>query len=256
MRKSMARAKKEDHGHPETSEDRFVEGILQAGTWLQHHARTAILLTIGIAAVLMVTLYYRDYRQTVRERAAVELESLRGIALTDPAGASVQLESFVNQFQGTQSAEEGRLVLAGVLLGQGRISDAIAALEAAQSAADTPSGYGAKVMLAAAYEEAGDLDAALDVLNQLGTGARYPFQQREARVRGAQIMRAQGRLAESAAVYAALIESTDDVGEQYQYRVRLGELQALSSAPPVEETTEDVLPSEESSSSEGASEDG
>ncbi len=256
MRDSMARAKKDDHGLPETSEDRFVEGILRAGTWLQHHARTAILVAIAVMAMVVVAVYYRNYQRTVRERAAVELESLRGIATTDPMGATVQLESFVNQFQGTQAAEEGRLILAGALLGQGRTSEAIAALQAAQAGADTPSGYGAKVMLAAAYQEASDLDSALGVLDELGSGARYPFQRREARARGAQIMVQQGRFAEAAAVYAALVEATEDVGEQYQYRVRLGEVQALSSAPPTEQAPDDATPASEASSAEGGTEGG
>ena len=231
MRDGIARAKKDHAKHVETSEDRFVERTLQVGFWLKHHARAAILATIALTVVALGAMYFRDYRQTVRERAATELEALRGITLSDPAGAAVQLESFVNRFSGTEAAEEGRLLLATVFLNEGRTDDAIAALQAAREGIDTPAGHGAKLMLAAALEEAGDLDAALAVLDELATNSRYPFQQREAQAWRARIMAQQGRLAEAAAVYASLAEAAENPAEQNEFRVRLGEIQGRISAP-------------------------
>ena len=251
MRDAMARAKKDDTKHVETSEDRFVERILQAGYWLQHHARTAILATIALTVVALGAMYFRDYRQTVRERAATELESLRGITLSDPNGAAVQLESFVNRFRGTVSAEEGRLLLATVLLNEGRTADAIAALQAAREGIDTPAGHGAKVMLAAAFEDAGDLDAALAVLDELANSSRYPFQQREAQAQSARIMAQQGRLAEAAAVYASLADGTENLAEQNQYRIRLGEIQGRSTAPALESSATEPSGSGEETSEGG-----
>lgn len=243
MRDQMARAKKGGQ-RPDAAEDRFVESIVRVGAWLQHHTRGVVLGAVALVALVAGALYYRGYQQTVRERAASELQSLRAAASLEPASAIVQLQSFVNRFQGTREAEEARLMLAKGHVSLGQYEEAIAALEAVERPVDTPLGYGARSLLAVAHEEAGDVDAAMDVLENLGRNARYAFQRRAARAERARLLAEGGDLSGAAAIYEGLAAETDEPAEANEYRIRLGELRGrtASTAPrdPAEGGSEDA----------------
>lgn len=229
MSDAFARGKRPRKGSrgPETTEDAFVEGALRFWDWVQKNLQVVVLVLAVAALVVVGTLYWRGYRQTVRERAAVELSQLRTAADAGTEGLVPQLESFVQRFDGTQAATEARLMLAREHLAGGRAEEALPILDAMDAPPDVPLGHAAFRVRAAAHEQLGQPERALDVYERLGEAARYPFQRRDARANAARILADMGRLAEAEAILAALVEeaeASEATSEAAVYRIRLGEV--------------------------------
>lgn len=217
------------HGRkPETShsqEDAFVAGALGLWRWLHENLRTAILILVAVAILVGGIQYYRGYSATVRERAAAELSRLRAMAgAGEPAAVTSQLEAFIERFGGTVSETEARLVLARISIDGGRSQDAIRVLEAVELPLDVPLGFGARTLLTTAYEQNGEPERALELFQELGTSARYPFQRRQASASAARILTDLGRLEEAIAIYARIADEAEDPSEAGLYRIRLGEV--------------------------------
>jgi predicted negative regulator of RcsB-dependent stress response len=257
MAESLARAKKGEQRPPKTTEDKFVEGVLRGWRWMRQNARTAVLTLACVAVIVAGVLYFRSYRQTVRERAAIELRDIRVNVGQDPVGSATRLESFVNRYDGTPSAEEGRLLLARLQIQYGQFAEAISTLGAIGASADAPNGFAAHLLQASALRQQGDLDAALRTLEQVGRGARYGFQRRYARSVEGQYLLNAGRLEEAAAVWSALVAETEEPGERAAYQLRLGEARGLlraasaAVAAPGEEPAEPAEQSPDAQSPEG-----
>lgn len=229
MARAMARGRK-----PETHEehDAFTESLLRLADWAQRNARAVIVGAVVLALIAAAVLYYVDYRRTVEEQAAVQLQALAAsVARMDPVEATTELRTFIDRYGDTDATREARLYLARMRLQLGEAEAAIEILEpVAGRPADTPLGYGARVLLAAAYEAAGQPDAALGVLETLGERAGYPFQRRRARADRARLLAERGRLEEAERIYASLVQETEaaegTAEENSLYRVRLAEIRA------------------------------
>ena len=230
MADAFARGKKGGHRPVEDPEDAFIKTTVWLWTWIQHNARSVLLGLVALGALVAGTVYYLGYRQTVRERAAMDLQRIRANLTTEPLTLATQLESLIHRYEGTPSADQGRLLLARIQLDFGQTEEAIQPLEGAEGRLDRPLGVGASNLLATAYEQIGKLDRALGILDQVASGARYPFQRRLARAERARILADDGRLDEAAAIYEELAGETDDILEQSEYRIRLGEVRALQQA--------------------------
>lgn len=228
MADAFARGKRPRGGRgPETTEDAFVEGALRFWGWVQDHLRTFVILLSVVALVVVGGWYWRGYRETVRERAAVELSQLRAAARADTEGVVPRLESFVARFDGTEAATEARLMLAREHLAGGRAEEALPILEAIDAPPDVPLGHAALRVRAAAYEQLGQPERALEVYRRLGQSARYPFQRRDARADAARILADTGGLAEAEQILVRLVEeaeAAESPSEAAEYRIRLGEV--------------------------------
>lgn len=240
-RSSYAKRGKERSEH---HEDPFVERILQASAWAQENLTVVVFATVILAAGVAGILYYRSYQQTVREQAAVQLQNLAAtLPGLDPVLAADTLRSFVDRYRGTQAADEARALLARVRLDEGQPAEAIEILRPAlERGADTPVGFATRMLLAAAHEMQGEVDAALGIYAELGQAARLPFQRRRALADRARLLAEQGRFGDAAAIYGELAERAEEAGataEAADYRLRHGETAALAAArgpePPPEE---------------------
>lgn len=240
-RSSYAKRGKERSEH---HEDPFVERLLQASAWAQDNLTVVVVATVILAAGVAGILYYRSYQQTVREQAAVRLQDLAAsLPGLDPAVAADTLRSFVDRYRGTQAADEARALLGRVRLDEGQPAEAIEILRPAlERGPDTPVGFAARMLLAAAHEMQGEVDAALRIYAELGEAARLPFQRRRALADRARLLAEQGRFEEAAAIYGELAERAEEAGvtaEAADYRLRHGETAALAAArgsgPPPEE---------------------
>lgn len=206
-----------------SQEDRFLQLIEEGTTWVQAHTRAVLMILVAIALLAGGVLYYRSYRESLRTRAAIELNQLRATLTT--ADAIPRLTGFVARFDGTPSATEGRLLLAKIQLQGGSPETALEVLRPLSSEpVDLPSGYAVKLLLAEAYKNAGQPERALGQLDAIIAGAQVPYQQHRALAERGRILADLGRLEEAAAAYQRLVDegATDDL-----YRVRLGEIQAI-----------------------------
>jgi predicted negative regulator of RcsB-dependent stress response len=97
---------------PEHEDDVFVAKILEIGNWAKSNQQ--VLTVLGIVAVLAVVagLYYRNYRTTLVQQAANQLEQIQqSVALQDTQGAKDQLVVFLDRFENTPYAGEARMLL-------------------------------------------------------------------------------------------------------------------------------------------------
>lgn len=207
-----------------STEDRFLQSIEQFTAWAQVHTRAVIIAVAALAIAVIGVVYYRSYQESLRTRAAIELNQMR--ASLAPADAVPRLVGFVARYDGTPSAEEGRILLARIHYQAGRPADVIEVLDPiASRPIDHPLGYVTATLLAEAYKEAGDYERALRKLDQIAGAAYVPYQRHRALAEKGRLLAELGRYEESAAAYRTLVEdetATDDL-----YRVRLGEVEAL-----------------------------
>ncbi|MFQ5689553.1 MAG: tetratricopeptide repeat protein [Gemmatimonadota bacterium] len=244
MPDALARRKK---GNTDPGEDAFAEALLRFWVWARHNARGVLLGLVGLAALLGATLYYFSYRATVRDQAAAELAALRARVNADPTQLLPDLQSYIQRYSGTQSAAEARLVLASVQLDLGHPDAAVSTLEElTKLPPDTPMGFGARSLLAAAHEAQADIPGALQDLQPLAERSRFPFQRRWARAERARLLGESGHWQEAETILKTLVDETTDPNERSRYLVRLGEarahLAAAAASPPATEGGEHAAP--------------
>lgn len=223
-------------GRPEPEEqDAFLRGVLRALQWAQENSRV---VTIGAVVALVAvagTLYYRNYREDVRQQAAQRLQTLQSQLQSQSPSDTLRrsIGDFVSRYGDTRSGDEARLLLGRLHLNQNRFEAALSAVEPLPSEypVDSPAGYAARKLLAAAHEGAGNTERALSLYAELAEGAQFPFQRHEASANRASLLAEEGRLGEAERIYSRLVQEADTTqagvttANLQSYRVRLGELQ-------------------------------
>ncbi|MEE9579560.1 MAG: hypothetical protein V3W24_08250, partial [Gemmatimonadota bacterium] len=76
-----------------SQEDRFLESIEEVSSWMKAHTRAVLMISVGLVLLVGGVLYYRSYRESLRTRAAIELNQLR--ATLTVADAVPRLTGFV-----------------------------------------------------------------------------------------------------------------------------------------------------------------
>jgi predicted negative regulator of RcsB-dependent stress response len=207
-----------------SQEDRFLHFIEEGSAWVQAHTRAVLMIMVGLVLLVGGVLYYRSYRESLRTRAAIELNQLR--ATLTMADAVPRLTGFVARFAGTPAATDGRLLLAKIQLQSGQPQAALEVLDPiASEPVDVPSGYAVKLLLAEAYKNSGEYERSLAQLDAIIDGAYVPYQRHRALAERGRLLASLGRLEEAEVAYQRLVDdesATDDL-----YRVRLGEIQAM-----------------------------
>ncbi|MEJ2370309.1 MAG: tetratricopeptide repeat protein [Gemmatimonadales bacterium] len=214
-----------------SQEDRFLHFIEEGSAWVQAHTRAVLMITVGLVLLVGGVLYYRSYRESLRTRAAIELNQLR--ATLTMADAVPRLTGFVARFAGTPAATDGRLLLAKIQLQSGQPQAALEVLDPiASEPVDVPSGYAVKLLLAEAYKNSGEYERSLAQLDAIIDGAYVPMPVKPEDFEQALTA---GRLEEAEVAYQRLVDdesATDDL-----YRVRLGEIQAMIASGAAPEPT-------------------
>ena len=124
----------------------------------RHSAATTagfVLLVVAVVAII----YYGRYSEALNERAATQLEEIQQrLDFGDQAGAEADLELYLERFGGTRSASEARVALAQVTADLGNAEAAAEILEPVARDINDPLGAQAAVLLAAIFEDAGNLE--------------------------------------------------------------------------------------------------
>lgn len=246
--------------------DPFLAFILRTVDWVQDNSRTVIIGAVIVVVAIAAGLYYRNYRQNVRQQAASQLQQLQtqlqGQAPSDTLARSVQ--DFIGRYGDTRYADEARLLMARIQLSNGAWQEAVGTLEPVIGAypSDSPTGYAARKLLAAAHEGAGNTDRALQLYGELAENAQFAFQRNEAAADRARILAEQGRLSDAEAIYARLVSEADTsaagvASEDLQtYRLKLGEVRARlaggGGAPAAADTASGAVEEPTSSDTVGA----
>lgn len=226
MADALAKGKKPEPTGPKTGEDFFVDSAQRAWKWVNENLTTFILLVAGLALVVLGTLYYVNFRASVSEQAATELAGLR-MSGAAPEAIIPELEAHVERFEGTESADEARIILGRLYLNSDQPAEAIRAVAGVGVPPDHPVGFAARSLRATAQEAAGAPDEALATWQSLAQNARFGFQRRQASAEAARIMADQGRLEEASAILTRIAEeAAGNPAEAGVYRIRLGEINA------------------------------
>lgn len=217
-----------------TDEDVFVEKTLQLASWVQENSRVVAIGAVLALIVALAGLYYQNYRQGLIEDASAQYQQLTAQLQmgTPPDSVAPRMEQFVNTYGDTEYADRARLLLARIALSSDRWNEALSHLEPLFGrSADTPTGYAAGMLRAAALEGAGRLEEAMTVLGRLAENARFAYQRREAEADRARLLAMTGELSRAAEIYARLAEETpDDAPDAGKYAIRHGELQAAAAS--------------------------
>lgn len=212
---------------PPDEEDAFIRAINRAWAWAAQNTATVVVAAAFLAVLVGGFFWYRAYQQNREARAATQLQTIQARAAAGDTGAIAQLEGYLASFSGTEPARRARILLARHQLLSGRAGEAVSTVQPLvdETAAETPTGYASRSLLAESQAVAGDTAAALASLETLADAARFGFQRREAAARRARLLAARGRLAEAVAVYERIAAEAE--GEEAdRYRVRLGQLKA------------------------------
>ena len=215
--------------------DPFLAFVLRAAEWMQENTRTVIIGVVIVVVAIAAGLYYRNYRENVRQQAASELQQLQtqlqGQA-SDTLARSVQ--GFISRYGDTRYGDEARLLMGRIQLSNSAWQEAIGTLEpvAGGYPADSPTGFAATRLLAAAHEGAGNDGEALQLYADLADNAQFAFQRNAASADRARLLAERGRLSEAEEIYARLVSEADtsSAGVASQdlqtYRLKLGEVRA------------------------------
>ena len=193
------------------TEDAFVAKAFEVTSWAQRNRRLATVGVGGLVLAVAAFLYYGNYKETLNQQAASQLEQLqRRIDAGDPAGVQPDLEVFLQRFGSTPFAGEARLALGQSRADLGDYEGAAEVLEPIARDVGEPIGAQAAALLAAIYEDAGNLQAAEGLYVRLADRAELGFQVRDALADAARIRSEQGDIEGALALYDRLLAELDE----------------------------------------------
>jgi len=212
----------------EEADDAFVAQVLHAGKWAERNQQLLTVLIVIVAIAFAGLLYYRNYRSTLTQQAAQDLELVyQSITIQDTEGAIGQLTTFLERFGGTAYEGEARLLLGDLYLRTDRAEQAQAVLAPIGASPASPIELQAASLLAAAYEQLGRSDEAEATYLSIVDRSDMDFQVRDALAGAARIRAARGDLAEAVALYERALEGLDaEDPERGLYEMRIAEIQA------------------------------
>jgi len=213
------------------ADDDFSERALALSVWAQKNARILITVAVLVVVGLGAFLYYRSYRADLHERAAIEYMQLeQTIAAANPPVAIRELEDFIERYDGTPYAREGRVTLARLHLEEDNSGAAIDVLEGTRrrvgrSALDAQ----AELLLAGAYAADGEVESAVESYLSVGRDARYEYQREEGLSSAALLREEMGDYGAAADLYAELAEMhPEGSSSRAQWEMRRAEAEARS----------------------------
>lgn len=222
------------HQDPEDA-DAFLAAVLRTIEWIQQNTRTVTIAAVVAVVAVAAGIYYSNYQENVRQQAASQLQQLQTQLQGQPPDTlAASVENFISRYGDTRYGDEARLLMGRIQLSNGAWQEAISTLDPVSGSypADSPTGYAARKLLAAAHEGAGNADRALQLYGDLASNAQFAFQRNEAAANRARLLAEQGRLAEAEDIYTRLVSEADTSAagvassDLQSYRLKLGEIKA------------------------------
>jgi predicted negative regulator of RcsB-dependent stress response len=215
-----------------SSDDQLTERLLQGFVWIKKNLRLVITGGTVLLIVVLATIYSVNMRQARLAEAALRLNEVRQTALSGNNALAIRdLETFISRFSGTTSAEEARLLMAQISLEEGEPEGAIEVLIPLARKAGTHLGTPAAFLLAAAYDQNGDVAAAERTYLQIVEEAPLGYQRREALEQAARIRVDKGDAASAVELYQRLVQMTQENSPERSFaEMRLAEVSARAAA--------------------------
>ncbi|HUF49198.1 MAG TPA: tetratricopeptide repeat protein [Longimicrobiales bacterium] len=213
-------------------DDAFVAGVLETTVWAREHSRK-IVIGGTIAAVVMIAavLFVMNRRQTAQESVA-QLTQVRAVAMSGNTELAIRdLQQFIDRYGSTPAAGEARLLLSAAYLEAGQQQNAINTVSRLVGNLDRNAGVNAAMLTAAAHEAAGEGRRAEEVLLRVAEDARFLYQRQDALDNVGRLRLQRNDAAGAVQIYERLVGMTSEgAAERQVYELRLGEATALAAA--------------------------
>ena len=182
---------------------------------------------MALVILLASGLYYRNYRATLAEQAANQLEQIHSsVALGDREGARNALIVYVDRFGGTPYAGEARMLLGELYLASNDADQALVVLEPMAESPREPLEMQAASLLAAAYEQEGRIADAEATYLRIADRSELDFQVRDALAAAARIRATQGNTQGAAELYRRILDGLEEnAPDRGTWEMRLAEVQ-------------------------------
>ena len=219
---------------PQTSheqDDAFVAGVIDSSEWARKHQQQLTLIVIAVGLLVAGVFYYVNFQRVLRIEAVNQLERIhQTIAIGASGDARAQLSTYLEQFGGTDQANEAVIVLGRLHLEAGDAAVAISVLERADLGFGDAIGLQANSLLARAYENQGRWDAAEATFLEVADRSTFDFEIRRALESAARARRRQQNLAGAAELYERILATFED-GDPAKgvYELRLAEVRQIQS---------------------------
>lgn len=218
------------HREDASPDDAFVASVKRSYSWARENSRA---LTIGIVVIVVLVagaIWFRSQQQRTERMAAAEFGRVQQSVVSGNTQLAIRdLETYLGTYGGTETAQQARLILADLLIGEDRADEAVEALGSLPDDLDEPLGLPAARMQAAAYEAMGDADEAVATYLQVADAARFDYQRREALADAARVRLQNGDADQAADLYERVVATFDEetaaVGRGY-YEMWLAEARA------------------------------
>ncbi len=219
-------------------EDKFVTSVLETSVWAKAHSRWMVIAGVSILVLGAFFAYYRSMNARREDAANRELSTVRAtMASGNQQLAKQDLEKFIGRYGSTPSGDVARILLGQTQLQSKEAPKAVATLEPLAKDVDSPLGYSAALMLAAAYEANKQNDQADRTYLRIADNAEFDFQKREALDRAARLRVEAGNTAGAVQLYERILETFAkmdpdkvDLQQKNVYEMRLAEIKAQAPA--------------------------
>ena len=216
------------HREDETPDDAFVSGVKRSVSWAKTHDRQILIAGVAIAILVAVGAYWVSSQRRVEAEAATRLaEVQQAVASGNEQLAIRDLQTYLDTFGGAEAARPARLLLADMLLSADRPAEAVTALGDLPDDLEEPFAIAGARLLAAAREDMGEVDAAVQTYIRIADNARFSYQRREALADAARVRLQNGDAQAAADLYQDVVETFEEqeAGRGY-YEMWLAEARA------------------------------
>jgi predicted negative regulator of RcsB-dependent stress response len=224
-----SRAKRPQQVEPD---DAVLARVLLFTEWARKNLVLVGVVTAALVILIAGFFWYRaDQARRLDNAAIAFLQVEQAVLSGDDAIASRDLQSFIQQHNGTPYADEARILLAQIHMRAQRVSEAVATLEPVATRLDSPLGPQAALLLATAQEAAGQPQQALETYLRVADEADAEFRRREGLIGAAMLRSQQGDHAGAAELYTRLVEMTEPGSpDRSLFEMRLAESAALAAS--------------------------
>lgn len=209
-------------------DDAFVGTIRRIIDWAQNHQRETIIGAVALAVVVGGTAWFivqqRQIEATAQNRLAQVQQS---VASGNTQLAIRDLETFLQRFEGTETADQARLMLADIYMNTEQPAQAIDALGTLPDRLDAAFGIAGARLEAAALERLERYPDAVQAYLDIADNARFPFQRREALADAGRVELQHGDPQAAVDLFGRVVDTfdEDETGRGY-YEMWLAEAEA------------------------------
>lgn len=210
---------------PVEADDVVLARALQFSAWARRNARLIIVLAVLAAVVVGGYIYYRIWEAQRAEKASIRFMQVEPTVMSGNATlAERDLKDLAHRYDGTDEADEARLMLAKIYLDGGQPKKAVPVLQEASDNLKSPIGVRRSMLLATAQAQTGDLEAAVKTYQRVADGAPMQIQRDEALQNAALLREQSGKYAAAAQLWRKLADGAEEGSFQRSlYEMRAAE---------------------------------